>query len=170
VPAFFIRGNRDLMIGKQFGDMTGMTLLYDPTLVYMYGTSVLISHGDLYCTDDQGYQRYRRFVNHPVSQFIYHHLPFAIRNLIVRGVRAKSKSGNVGKSMGIMDVNQRAVEAALSEHAVQTLLHGHTHRPAIHQFEVAGTAATRIVLGDWYQQGNALRWDENGPELYTLNT
>lgn len=169
VAAFFMRGNRDLMIGPRFGAMTGMTILHDPTLVYMYGTSLLISHGDIFCTDDVGYQRYRRFVNHPLSQFIYHRLPFAIRNMIVSGVRARSQNENTSKSMHIMDVNQAAVETALSEYGVSTMLHGHTHRPATHNFDINGLAATRIVLGDWYEQGNALRWDANGPEFYQLN-
>jgi UDP-2,3-diacylglucosamine hydrolase len=169
VPAFFMRGNRDLMIGRRFAAMTGMTLMHDPTLVYMHGTSLLLSHGDIYCTDDHDYQRYRRFVNHPVSQFIYHRLPFVIRNMIVGGVRARSKTDNVSKPMQIMDVNQQSVETALIDHGVSTLLHGHTHRPGIHQFELNGATATRIVLGDWYEQGNVLRWDTNGPNLHQLS-
>jgi UDP-2,3-diacylglucosamine hydrolase len=164
-----MRGNRDLVVGERFAAITGMKLLPDPTLIYVQGESVLISHGDIFCTDDTGYQRYRRAVNHPVSQAIYNNCPFWLRNRFVQKIRSTSKNSYTHKAQAIMDVNQGAVNAALRNHDVITLLHGHTHRPAIHRFELGDAMATRIVLGDWYEQGSVLRWNSDGPELCKLD-
>jgi UDP-2,3-diacylglucosamine hydrolase len=167
-PCYFIPGNRDFMVGKRFLAAANMILLPDPTLIYVGGESVQISHGDIYCTDDLSYQRYRRFVHHPLSMRIYHALPFFIRRKIIDTARGQSQTSTQTKSSVIMDVNQHAVEASLRENRVNILLHGHTHRPAIHEFESAGEQMKRIVLGDWYQSGSVLHWDEAGPNLRTL--
>lgn len=165
---FFIPGNRDFLVGKQFLKTTGMILLPDPTLIYVGGESVIISHGDIYCTDDLSYQRYRRFVHHPLTMRIYHALPFFLRRMIIDTARGKSQTSVQYKSSKIMDVNQQAIEASMKHYHVNILLHGHTHRPAIHDFESDGQHQQRIVLGDWYQSGSVLSWDSNGPQLVTL--
>jgi UDP-2,3-diacylglucosamine hydrolase len=167
-PCFFIPGNRDFLVGRRFLEAAKMILLPDPTLIYVGGESVQISHGDIYCTDDLSYQRYRRFVHHPLTMRIYRALPFFIRSMIIDTARGKSQTSTQSKSSKIMDVNQQAIEATLQENRVNILLHGHTHRPAFHDFESAGEQMRRIVLGDWYESGSVLRWDEHGPQLLTL--
>jgi UDP-2,3-diacylglucosamine hydrolase len=167
-PCFFIPGNRDFLVGKHFLGAAKMILLPDPTLIYVGGESVQISHGDIYCTDDLSYQRYRRFVHHPLTMRIYRALPFFIRRMIIDTARGQSQASTQYKSSKIMDVNQGAIEETLKENRVNILLHGHTHRPAFHDFELAGEQMRRIVLGDWYKYGSVLRWDDNGPELLTL--
>ena len=164
----FLPGNRDFLVGSWFTAHTGMEILPDEAVVDVYGARVLLMHGDTLCTDDQGYQAYRRFVHRPVTQAVFLAMPVAVRSAIARYARRKSATANAGKAEYIMDVSPSAVLDALRRHGVSALVHGHTHRPAFHALEVDGRAATRIVLGAWHEAGNALRWDERGPELVRL--
>ncbi len=168
VRCYFMHGNRDFMIGAEFAAATGCTLLSDPTVVDMYGTPVILMHGDTLCTDDHEYQAFRAMVRNPAWQQAMLARPLAERLAIAEQLRATSAASMAGKSMEIMDVNQDAVEAALRAQGVYTLLHGHTHRPAVHRFEVDGHEAARIVLGDWYTQGSVLSWNADGYVLRTL--
>jgi UDP-2,3-diacylglucosamine hydrolase len=166
---FLMYGNRDFLVSDEFVRRAGLTLLNDPTLIYVGGESVLLSHGDIYCTDDEAYQRYRRVVRNPVVRRIYDALPFAVRNGIVNGLRRNSENTNQFKPPEIMDVNASAVADALTEYRPATLVHGHTHRPGIHPVELGNDSYRRIVLGDWYTQASVLRWTDAGPELQTLD-
>ena len=168
-PCYIMHGNRDFMLGPQFARETGTTLLFDPTLIYVGGQSVLLSHGDHLCTDDEGYQRYRRIVRNPTVQRAYNKLPWALKLWIARKIRGSSSSNYGRKRPEILDVNPQAVRSELRRYQVSTLLHGHTHRPAIHEIDLDGKPATRIVLGDWYDQGSVLRWDNAGPRLTALD-
>lgn len=165
---YFMPGNRDFLIGERFYQASGMQQLPDPSLIYVGGQSVLISHGDIYCTDDEAYQRYRRIVRNPTVRAIYDALPRFIRDRIVASLRSNSQSSIQQKPSDIMDVNAGAVSAALRESTAEVLLHGHTHRPGISELKIEGQACSRIVLGDWYEQGSILRWDTDGPRLENL--
>jgi len=169
VKCCIMHGNRDFMLGKRFEQESGTTLIHDPTLIYASGKSVLLSHGDTLCTDDIGYQRYRNIVRKPWLQAIYNALPFVLKRFLAAKIRGKSMIELHEKPPEIMDVNQQAVIDTLNKHEVDTLLHGHTHRPGVHQFEFDGRQMTRIVLGDWYEFGSVLRWDAAGPQLSTLD-
>jgi UDP-2,3-diacylglucosamine hydrolase len=159
VPVYFMHGNRDFLVGNKFAERTGVKLLSDPALVDLGGSPTLLMHGDTLCTDDVGYQRARRFMRNRLVQGIYLTLPLFLRHRIATYARAKSKADTATKPEYIMDVNQEAVEAAMRKHAVSRLIHGHTHRPAIHRFASAdGKPTERIVLGDWYEQSSVLRW------------
>ncbi len=162
VAGYFMHGNRDFLIGAAFAERTGFTLLDDPVLHDLYGTPVLLSHGDAYCTDDVDYQAFRRQSRDPAWQQQVLALPIEQRRALAGKVRAESQAAMVDKAEDIMDVNAEAVAAALRDAGVTTLVHGHTHRPAIHEFDVDRSPATRIVLGDWYQQGTVLRWTPEG--------
>jgi UDP-2,3-diacylglucosamine hydrolase len=163
-----VRGNRDFLIGPRFAAETGITLLPDESLVDVGDTRALLMHGDTLCTDDHAYQRYRRLVHLPAVQALYLALPTRLRSGIAAYARHRSMAANAGKPPAIMDVNQEAVANALRRHHVRILVHGHTHRPAVHALEVDGWMAQRIVLGDWYSQGSVLQWTSAGPELRTL--
>jgi len=165
VRCHIMHGNRDFMLGRAFFKASGTIFLHDPTLIYVGGQSVLLSHGDVLCTDDIGYQRFRRIVRNPVVQKIYNSMPFSWRQRITLKIRGSSKANYGSKPPEILDVNQQAVEHFLREYGVRTLLHGHTHRPAIHRFSMDDQETTRIVLGDWYGRSSVLKWDSNGPEL-----
>lgn len=163
-----LRGNRDFLLGHRFAAETGTTLLPDEALAEVNGTRALLMHGDTLCTDDHAYQRYRELVHRPGIQAVYLALPVALRSGIAAYARRRSMAANAGKPAAIMDVNEAAVTEALRRHGVQLLIHGHTHRPAVHALETGGQMARRIVLGDWYSQGSVLHWTAAGPELRAL--
>jgi UDP-2,3-diacylglucosamine hydrolase len=168
VPVFFMHGNRDFLIGQRFAGETGVQLLPDPCKVNLYGEDVLLSHGDALCIDDVKYQEVRTVTRNPGWQAMMLKKPLAERQAIARQARADSLAHGGSLDPQISDVNQGAVEQLLRGHGVRTLLHGHTHRPAVHRFLLDGAPATRIVLGDWYEQGSVVRWSADGPELSAL--
>lgn len=168
VPVFFMHGNRDFMIGDRFANETGVELLPDPYEVELHGSAVLLSHGDALCTDDVKYQEVRGITRDPAWQAMMRRKPLAERRAIAEQARVDSAAHGGSIDLEISDVNQGAVEQLLRQHNVFTLLHGHTHRPAVHNFLLNGDKATRIVLGDWYEQGSVLRWDPSGPALSVL--
>lgn len=168
VPVFFMHGNRDFLVGQRFAGETGVQLLPDPCKVNLYGEDVLLSHGDALCIDDVKYQEVRTVTRNPGWQAMMLKKPLAERQAIARQARADSLAHGGSLDPQISDVNQGAVEQLLRGHSVRTLLHGHTHRPAVHRFLLDGAPATRIVLGDWYEQGSVVRWNEDGPELNVL--
>jgi len=164
----FMHGNRDFMIGETFASETGVSILADPVVVNLYGEDVLLCHGDALCTDDVHYQQVRAMTRDPQWQAMMS--AKSIEERIAFAIQARKESIARGESMSdeIMDVNQDTVVATLREHGVNTMLHGHTHRPAVHEVNLGDHKATRIVLGDWYEQGSVVRWDENGPRLETI--
>jgi UDP-2,3-diacylglucosamine hydrolase len=174
VLCFVMHGNRDFLIGKRFCKTTGCRLLNDGTIVKVFGQRVLLMHGDTLCTDDHSYQRLRRRMRNPVVQFVLRNLPLSTRNWLAAKLRAGSKA-HIDKALAmqsvatIMDVNDDAVTQAFIAHGVDIMIHGHTHRPAIHSLQINGQAGTRIVLGDWYTQGSVLRWDEAGYRLTSMS-
>jgi UDP-2,3-diacylglucosamine hydrolase len=168
VPVFFMHGNRDFMIGRKFAHETGIEILEDPHPVKMYGQKVLLSHGDAMCTDDVQYQRVRLMTRDPDWQAAMLVKPLKERLQIAEEARRQSLEQKLNLSMDIMDVNQGAVMRTINKYHVDVLLHGHTHRPAMHTVDLGKRKAKRIVLGDWYTQGSVLRWDIRGPELEVM--
>lgn len=168
VPVYVMAGNRDFLMGERFAQLSGSTLLPDPSVIDLYGTPTLLMHGDTLCTDDTDYQAFRQMVRDPAWQKAFLAKSIEERIAYGRQARAESKARSKEKSEEIMDVNADAVEAAFREQGVSRLIHGHTHRPATHTLTVNGQPVTRIVLGDWYDQGSVLRVDESGCELATL--
>jgi UDP-2,3-diacylglucosamine hydrolase len=166
VPVSLMHGNRDFLIGTRFAERTGVKLLADPTVLDLYGTPTLLMHGDTLCTDDAEYQMVRRMLRDPAWQREYLAKPIPERRAIAAQARAQSKAHTAAQAEYIMDVNQKAVEAVMTKHGVTRLIHGHTHRPAVHRFKTAdGKAMERIVLGDWYEQSSKLTWNEDGGML-----
>src|SRR5438046_6130705 len=156
------RGNRDFLLGERFAKASGATLLSDAVVHDLHGTPTLIMHGDQLCTDDVGYQRFRAFWQDPVHRRRLLALPYAVRRGIAALFRAGSRRATAGKTEVIMDVNANAVAAALREHNVTRLIHGHTHRPARHEHVVDSRSCERYVLADWYDAGSYLRVDASG--------
>ncbi|MFB6326966.1 UDP-2,3-diacylglucosamine diphosphatase [Pantoea deleyi] len=165
VPVYFIHGNRDFLLGRRFARASNMTLLPEEQVLTLYGQRVLIMHGDTLCTDDAGYLRFRAKVHNPWIQRLFLALPLRIRKRIAARMRADSKQANQHKSQSIMDVNPDAVVATLQRHQVPLLIHGHTHRPAIHTLEVQGETAQRAVLGAWHERGSMIQLDASGIQL-----
>ena len=150
------RGNRDFLLGRGFEQRTGARLLPDPEVITVSGQRALVMHGDLLCVDDHAYQRYRARVNRPALQRAFLALPRRWRKAAGEFGRERSRRHKAGQSAMIMDVNPEAVTAVLREHSCDLLIHGHTHRPGRHAFDIDGRSCTRIVLGDWYQQASVL--------------
>ncbi|QCA05253.1 UDP-2,3-diacylglucosamine diphosphatase [Pantoea vagans] len=165
VPVYFIHGNRDFLIGRRFARASGMTLLPEEQVLTLYGHRLLIMHGDTLCTDDAGYLRFRAKVHNPWIQRLFLALPLWIRKRIAARMRADSKQANQHKSQTIMDVNQDAVAATMLRQQVPLLIHGHTHRPAIHTLSLKGETAQRAVLGAWHSRGSMIQLDASGIQL-----
>ncbi|MGI9305149.1 MAG: UDP-2,3-diacylglucosamine diphosphatase [Gammaproteobacteria bacterium] len=170
VPVHFIHGNRDFLVGPRFAQQAGCRLLPETEVIDLYGERTLIMHGDTLCTDDVAYQQFRAMVRNPQWQTGFLAKTLVEREAMARGMRERSKKETSGKAEDIMDVNQRVVENVMREHRVHRLIHGHTHRPATHEFALDGRDATRTVLGDWYQQGSVLRCTPQGYESLNLKT
>lgn len=168
VPVYVMHGNRDFLLGKDFEKMTGCQLIVDPSIVNLYGTDVLLMHGDTLCTDDTDYIKFRSMIRDPDWQADFLSKTIDERIAIANEYREMSKNAMGEKTSEIMDANQDAIAAEMNKHNVQILIHGHTHRPGKHEFKLAGNPVTRIVLGDWYEQGSILVCDENGYSLETI--
>ena len=154
-------GNRDFLLGPAFARATGTIALPDEHVTELGGQLTLLAHGDQFCTDDIGYQRWRRFSHQGWAQWLFLKLPASRRQAIAGELRGGSNRAKRNKPEAIMDVNASAIAKAMTRHGVKQLIHGHTHRPAEHELLLAGQAARRIVLADW--RSDRMEWLEVGP-------
>lgn len=168
VPVHVMHGNRDFLMGDAFAQSSGCRLLAEPAVIELNGERTLLMHGDVLCTDDVEYQRFRAHVRRPETQRRFLDMTIEQRIATARQFRDASRERSRYKTEEIMDVNQEAVAATMRAHGVRLFIHGHTHRPAIHDFDLDGREARRLVLGDWYEQGSVLVCDEGGCRLETL--
>lgn len=175
VPVYFLRGNRDFLLGEQYAARAGMRILPDPSVIDLYGTPVLLQHGDLLCTDDLPYQQFRAQTRDPAFQAQFLAQPLAARIAFAQKARDASQSRQSEMKQGdraqfetVTDVAPAEVDATFIRFGVDTMIHGHTHRPAVHSLMAGGHARTRIVLGDWYEQGSVLRVTSDGMSLQAL--
>jgi UDP-2,3-diacylglucosamine hydrolase len=167
-PVYLMHGNRDFLLGEVFARQSGCTLLDDPAVIDLYGTRTLLMHGDTLCTDDTAYIKFRSQVRNPAWQTALLARPLEERRARAHEMRAASRQQNSDKPEAIMDVNDLAVSSVMTEHGALRLIHGHTHRPAIHALQVSGRPAQRMVLGDWYEQGSVLECSAQVCKLRTL--
>jgi len=149
VQLFWIAGNRDFLVGSAFAEAAGLTILDDPHVIHLAGRDIALAHGDAQCTDDTAYMAFRAQVRQPAWQQQFLAMPLAQRKAIIEGVRQNSKDANKEKSNEIMDVNADAIAALYDSTGTQVLIHGHTHRPALHAVEANGQKRLRYVLPDW---------------------
>jgi len=168
VPCFVLHGNRDFLLGSGFCERTGSILLTDPVVAELDGERVLVTHGDALCTDDHAYQELRSIVRRGDMQRRFLALPLSVRELLAGEVRAGSRRHIARTVPTIMDVNAQAVERAFRAAGVRRMIHGHTHRPGVHELTVDGASAERIVLGAWYEQGSYLSCERGSYALRSL--
>ncbi|NQZ06777.1 MAG: UDP-2,3-diacylglucosamine diphosphatase [Algicola sp.] len=168
LPVYFIHGNRDFLIGQKFAKQCGMTLLPEQQVIALYGSPALIMHGDSLCTLDLDYMKFRRKSRSKWWQTMILALPLFVRRRIATNARRKSKMAQQGKDSEIMDVTPYEVINQMALNGVDLLIHGHTHRPAIHIIEDTDPLQQRIVLGDWYTQGSYLVCTAQGQELVKM--
>lgn len=165
---YLMHGNRDFLIGEAFQHAAHITLLPDPTLIDLYGQPTLLMHGDTLCSDDVEYQKFRLMVRSPQYQQAVLAKPLAERKAMIEALRKKSEEEKSYKTEAIMDVNAEAVADVLRKHGYPRLIHGHTHRPAMHVHSVDGKSCERWVLTDWYNAGGYLRCDASDCVAHTL--
>ncbi|MGA7749935.1 MAG: UDP-2,3-diacylglucosamine diphosphatase [Gallionella sp.] len=165
---YLMHGNRDLLMGDMLAKAACSTLLDDPTLLDLYGTPTLLSHGDKLCTDDVEYQQFRAQVHSAEFQKNFLAQPLAARKAYIEQLRRQSTAAKRSKDSAIMDVNDTTVAALLREYRYPRLIHGHTHRPDRHEHVVDGHSCERLVLSDWDQQASALRCDAQGCKVISL--
>ena len=168
IPVFFMVGNRDFLLGEDYAHRAGMTLLTEPVKLDLYGTPTVILHGDVLCTDDRTYQTFRKLVRNRLWQKWFLASPLKWRRMLAGATRKQSANRGQSVSPTITDVNADAVATMFREQNVSRIIHGHTHRPAVHSLELDGRPCKRIVLGDWYEQGSVLRVTEAGADLTAL--
>jgi len=162
---YLMHGNRDFLIGEAFCKAAGCTLLADPSVITLGGEQVLLMHGDTLCTRDVAYMKMRRYLRNRLSLWILRHLPLPTRQKLARKLRSESRAQTRMKATEIVDVTPEEVPKVMAAHGVKTLVHGHTHRPAIHKLVVNGEPARRIVLCDWDRRGWTLQVDTQGFQL-----
>ncbi len=168
LPVYFIHGNRDFLIGKKFAQACQLTLLPEQVVIDLYGRNALIMHGDSLCTLDSEYMKFRRKTRAKWWQTGILLLPLFIRRKIAEKARLQSTLSQQNKSMAVMDVTPYEVIDQMAKSDVDLLIHGHTHRPAIHIMDENDPPTQRIVLGDWYTQGSYLIADAGGNELVSI--
>ncbi len=159
VPCAVMHGNRDFLLGRRFQWATGCRLLGDYETIELEGEPLLLTHGDLLCTDDAPYMRLRAMVRAPEWQREFLGKPLVERRELAQKLRSMSRAETAAKPEDIMDVNPATVAEVMRRFGVRRLLHGHTHRPGVHDFVLDGAPATRMVLGAWHEQGHAAVWD-----------
>jgi UDP-2,3-diacylglucosamine hydrolase len=164
IKVYFMQGNRDFLLGKIFAEKCGAILLEDPTVIDLYGVPTLLTHGDSLCTEDQAYQRWRKFSHNRLIQKIFLSLPLSWRQKIANHLRKKSKDYVKALSSEIMDVTLKSVDEIAQKYQVTQLIHGHTHRPAVHK----RGSYTRFVLPDWHAKGGMLVTKFNEPPQLVL--
>ena len=165
---YFIRGNRELVMDKGFKALTGCVMLDDMTVIELDGEKILLTHGDVLCTRDVKYQWYRRFMELGFIRKLFISFPYPLRTFLVNGLRPVMRRSADRKPPEIIDVDQTAVERAMRSHGVLEIIHGHTHRPDVHQFNLDGRAARRYVLGDWYREDTVLVCNAGGKQLMRI--
>jgi UDP-2,3-diacylglucosamine hydrolase len=169
VPVYFIHGNRDFLIRERFAKQAGFKILPEQVVIDLYGEPTLIMHGDELCTKDIEYQNFRKKARSWWWPRIMLSLPLSTRRKLAKKGRETSKKKQTHLTAEIMDVTPEEVITYMQNFAVKKLIHGHTHRPAIHPLEISGQPAQRIVLGDWYDQGSILKVSKEHTSLSSLN-
>ncbi len=157
-----MHGNRDFLLGEAFVRSCKARLIPDPCIVEVAGTRTLLLHGDTLCTDDADYQRMRAEVRREDWKLKFLSQPLDRRKQQIAALRELSESEKKRKTPEIMDVNRGAVEQVFRDRGYPRLIHGHTHRPARHEYFLDGRRCERWVLADWYRGGSYLRCDESG--------
>lgn len=156
---YLMHGNRDFLMGEQLAQKIGCKLIHEPYIAKLNNQPVLLMHGDILCTDDLRYQELRLMLRNPAWQQDFLSKPLAEREQMALALRKQSQEETQTKNSDIMDVNADAVCKAFIDNDVSLMIHGHTHRPAVHDLEVNNKPVKRIVLGDWYNEGSVLEFN-----------
>lgn len=155
VELYFIAGNRDFLLGDAFAARVGMRRLEEPQFVQLGTQRSLLIHGDTLCTDDHVYQQFRAMVRDPAWISATLATSLSERRQIAARMRDDSKAATSMKASEIMDVNETTVAECFHRNEADVIIHGHTHRPAMHRYDAG---LLRVVLGDWVREPSFLSW------------
>ena len=164
ISVYFMHGNRDFLVGNNFSEITGVKILADPTTIELQGKQCLLKHGDDLCTDDIEHQKFRIMTRDPAWQQAV--LSKSIDERLAMASQIRQMSGSSYKPSEIMDVNEDCIKQTFADQDVEILIHGHTHRPGIHDYSIENKSRQRIVLGDWHNGISYLKVDEHGFNLF----
>ncbi|KTD26858.1 UDP-2,3-diacylglucosamine diphosphatase [Legionella israelensis] len=156
---YYMHGNRDFLLGKQFAKLAGWTMIDEPALIDCGEEKVMLAHGDGYCTQDVHHQRFRRLTRNRWFKRFFLFLPYFLRIRLVKAVRQRSQSNR--KPIEAMDVVEEAFLSHMQQISVNTLIHGHTHKPGVHQYEKNNRLFRRYVLSDWDDRPQLLCYDKS---------
>ena len=165
---YFMHGNRDFLVGQNFSEITGCHILPEEEIIYINEKKVLLTHGDLLCTDDIEYLKFRSEVRNKKWKENFLNKTLKERNIIANKLRESSKDAMQSKSEKIMDVNENTVKEYMMKHSVSIIVHVHTHRPNIHKYLINNQECSRVVLGAWHDDPKYLQWDNSGYKLVSL--
>ncbi|WP_042142290.1 MULTISPECIES: UDP-2,3-diacylglucosamine diphosphatase [unclassified Pseudoalteromonas] len=165
IPVYFIHGNRDFLVSKKYAELSGISILNERTVIDLYGTPTLILHGDEMCTQDIEYQKFRKKSRGWWWPKLMLAMPLFYRQSVAKKARERSKASQMDKAPEVLDVTHDAVIDTFKKFQTHLMIHGHTHRPKVHEHDIDGTPAKRIVLGDWYTQGSYLVVTKDAQEL-----
>jgi UDP-2,3-diacylglucosamine hydrolase len=163
---YFMRGNRDFLIGRAFQRDAACEILADEKLIYLNEQPILLMHGDTLCTQDIKYLQFRKRSRNFFIQQLFLLKSLTKRKAIAATARKRSYDHTQSAAPEIMDVTQTEVERVMQKHKAKQLIHGHTHRPAVHQFSLAGQPVTRTVLAPWHHEGSALLCHSDGKQEF----
>ncbi|MFV2003690.1 MAG: UDP-2,3-diacylglucosamine diphosphatase [Gammaproteobacteria bacterium] len=158
---YLMHGNRDFMIGEALADRCHFEIIQDPHKITIQGQQALLMHGDTLCTDDVEYQKFRQMVRNPLWKQQILSKSLEERYQLAQSFRENSKKSTTEKDEYIMDVNQQETERVFIDNDIDLIIHGHTHRPAIHHKSFNNRDTTRIVLGDWHDSASYLRVNDS---------
>jgi len=157
IEIYWIAGNRDFLVGDGFARATGMILLSDPYVAVIAGRRIALTHGDAQCIDDQAYVDFRSKVRNPEWQKQFLAMPLEQRKSIIEGMRNESRKAQYAKTDSIMDVSPAAIAALFEQTGTSIIIHGHTHRPARHEYASGSSNCNRYVLPDWEYDSDPVR-------------
>jgi UDP-2,3-diacylglucosamine hydrolase len=170
IPVYFMRGNRDFLIGPRFATMAKLVLLEDPYVIELYGQRILLTHGDSLCTLDTGYQWFRKVTRTKIIEKLFLRFPVKLKELLAQKIRKRSRRQfNANEIPLKFDVTLEAVQKVLQKYHAPLLVHGHTHKPGRQVLDISGGSAERIVLGEWQEQAIILKADPSGFHLIEIS-
>lgn len=169
IPIYFMHGNRDFLIGKKYASQSGFEIIPDPCVITLYNKRIVLTHGDMLCTNDIRHQKYRNVMLNPKTQFCLLHLPLWVRRKIAKRLRQKSGQHHKHAPSYIMDITETEAIKLLQSSDSNLMIHGHTHRPKVHIIQQDNTRFTRVVLGAWHDNADYLKLYADGEyELMTM--
>ncbi len=155
IKLFYMGGNRDFLLGKQFCRRSQMQYMPDATILQWEGKRIAITHGDRLCSKDKSHQLFYRFTRNIIFRFLFNRLPFKTRQTLAERIRQRSQH-NKAQQLTLGYVTFDGMKQFLHKYPCEMVIHGHTHQPALHHHVIGDRIISRFVLSDWDDKVAAL--------------